>query len=101
MNATGIQTELQAGDILLISIHAVLTAHQSKSLERGDSFDIGYNAKRYGERIDSNIGGNPFFKINKERHLKWISLIESVMTDDQKNKYEEMPDEFKPEGDNF
>jgi len=96
---TGIQINRQRAEVLLISIHAVLVTHQSKSKERGDEFDIGYNSDKYGEIIEHPSGCDPFCKIRKEKNENWTALIELLMTPEELDLYGNFPDEFNLETD--
>ena len=91
----GLEIKKQVGVILLISIHAVLSSHQAQSKERGDKFDIGYNSTKYGEIIKHPTKERYFCKIRKGKVKTWVKLIESVMTDEQKDLLGDVPDVFR------
>lgn len=95
----GLELQEQQGDILLISVHALLSHTQAKSKEAGDEFDIRYSSDRYGEKIKHPTEERYFFMLRKNKMAKWTPIIDSLLTPDQLEQYREMPDEFKPVND--
>lgn len=92
----GLKTSKQEGIILLISIHGVLTSHQSKSVSKKDQFDIGYNSPEYGKLHKHPSEDKYFCEIKKGKVKAWVELIESVMTDEQIKRLGDVPAVFKP-----